>query len=100
MRLRQLFIIAGLICLVIMGLNISNQGINSLTREERQAVLNLDYNQGDIRVDALGNSYNYSLDRLGIDLQSAGNKTRGLFYDTIDYLKRIWIIFEAVFLYE
>lgn len=100
MRLKQLFILAGLIFLVIMGLNTSNQGINSLTREERQAVLNLDYQQGDIRVDALGNSYNYSLDKLGTDLKSAGNKTRELFYDTTDYLKRIWIIFDAVFLYE
>jgi len=65
MRLHQLLILAGLIFLVIIGLNTSNQGINSLTRDERQAVLDLDYNQGEIRVDALGNSYDYSLDRLG-----------------------------------
>lgn len=100
MKLHQLFIIAGLIFLVIMGLNTSNQGINSLTRDEHQAVFNLDYKQGEIRVDALGNSYNYSLDRLGTDLHLLGNKSRELFNNTIDYLKRIWIIFNAVFLYE
>lgn len=100
MRWHQLVILAGLIFLVIIGLNTSNQGINSLTREERQAVLNLDYNQGDIKVEALGNSYDYSLDKLGTDLQSMGGKTKELFYDIIDYLKKIWTIFDAVFLYE
>lgn len=93
MKFYQILIIGGLILLVITGLNTSNQGINSLTRDEGQAVLNLDYNQGDIRLDALGNSYNYSLDRLDTDLQSAG-------HNIIDYLKRIWIIFDAVFIYE
>ncbi|HBQ27684.1 MAG TPA: hypothetical protein DD791_14920 [Syntrophomonas sp.] len=100
MKLRQLLIITGLICLVIMGLNISNQGINSLTREERQAVLNLNYQQGNIRIDALGSSYKYSLDRLGTDIYRIGKKARELSNDITDYLKRIWIIFDAVFLYE
>ena len=93
MKFYQILIIGGLILLVITGLNTSNQGINSLTRDEGQAVLNLDYNQGDIRLDALGNSYNYSLDRLDTDLQSAG-------HNITNYLKRIWIIFDAVFLNE
>jgi hypothetical protein len=92
--------LGGLILLVIMGLNTSNQGINSLTRNEGQAVFNLDYNEGDIRVHALGNSYNYSLDRLGTDLQLVGNKARELPNDITNYLKRIWIIFDAVFLNE
>jgi len=100
MKFYQILIIGGLILLVITGLNTSNQGINSLTRDERQAVLNLDYNQGDIRVDALGNSYNYSMDRLGTDVYRIGNKTIELSTDIKDHLKRIWIIFDAVFLYE
>jgi hypothetical protein len=100
MKFYQIFILGGLILLVIMGLNTSNQGINSLTLDERQAVLNLDYNQGDIRVDALGNSYNYSLDRLGTNVYLIGNKARELSTNIMDYLKRIWIIFDAVFLYE
>ncbi|MDD2372911.1 MAG: hypothetical protein WC109_10210 [Syntrophomonadaceae bacterium] len=100
MRLHQLLILAGLIFLVIIGLNTSNQGINSLTRDERQAVLDLDYNQGEIRVDALGNSYDYSLDRLGSNVYRIGNKARELPTDITNYLKRIWIIFDAVFLYE
>lgn len=100
MKFYQILIIGGLILLVITGLNTSNQGINSLTRDEHPAVLNMDYNQGNISVDALGNSYYYSLDRLGTNLQSAGDKARGYFHDITDYLKRIWIIFDAVFLYE
>ncbi|MBP8820207.1 MAG: hypothetical protein KBG91_07275 [Syntrophomonadaceae bacterium] len=100
MKFYQILILGGLIILVIMGLNTSNQGINSLTREGRQAVLNLDYNQGDIKVDALGNSYDYSVDRLGTDLKLVGEKTRVYFYDVTDYLKKIWIIFDAVFLYK
>jgi len=93
MKFYQILIIGGLILLVITGLNTSNQGINSLTRDEHGAVLNMDYNQGNISVDALGNSYDYSLDRLGTDLKLVGNKTRGYFYD-------ITIIFDAVFIYE
>jgi hypothetical protein len=100
MKFYQLLMLGGLILLVIMGLNTSNQGINSLTRDEGQAVFNLDYNEGDIRVDALGNSYNYSLDRLGTDIYRIGNKARELPTDITNYLKRIWIIFDAVFLYE
>jgi len=100
MKFYQILTLGGLILLVIMGLNTSNQGINSLTRDEQAAVFNLDYNQGNIRVDALGNSYDYSLDRLGTNLKLVGNKTRVYFYDVTDYLKKIWIIFDAVFLYE
>lgn len=100
MKFYQLLMLGGLILLVIMGLNTSNQGVNSLTREEGQAVFNLDYNEGDIRVDALGNSYNYSLDRLGTDVYRIGNKAREFPTDITNYLKRIWIIFDAVFLYE
>lgn len=100
MKLYQLIILGGLIFLVIMGLNTSNQGINSLTREERQAVFDLGYDQEKIRVDVLGNSYTYSLDRLGSDLHLLGNKSRKLFNDTTDYLKRIWVIFDTIFLYE
>lgn len=96
MRFYQLLMLLGLVFLVVLGLNTSNQGINNLTREERQAVLNVDYSEGDIRVEALGNSHSYSLDRLNTSLPGLKQQGRSV----INYLKKIWTIFDAVFLYE
>lgn len=95
MKFYQLLILTGLVALVIMGLNTSNQGINHLTRQERQAVFDVDYSRDTIKVEALGNSHEYSWDMPRVKQQS-----RTLINECIDYLKRIWNIFDAVFLYE
>jgi len=95
MRFYQLLLLTGLVALVIMGLNTSNQGINNLTRQERQAVFDVDYSSDKLKVEALGNSHEYTWDMPRIKQQS-----QTLMYECIDYLKRIWNIFDAVFLYE
>ena len=100
MRFYQLLMLTGLVILVILGLNTSNQGINNLTREERQAVLDVDYDQGDIRLEALGNSHSYSVDRLSAILPELKQQSRRVVNGSVDYLKKIWTIFDAGFLYE
>lgn len=100
MKFFQVLMLMGLAILVVLGLNTSNQGINSLTRQERQAVLDVDYSKGDIRVEALGNSYSYAWDRLDTTWLDLKQRSRDAVTGLIDYLKRIWTIFDAVFLYE
>ncbi|MGS0765111.1 hypothetical protein [Syntrophomonas curvata] len=100
MRFYQLLMLIGLVMLVILGLNTSNQGINNLTREERQAVLDVDYSKGNIKVEALGNSYSYALDRPETGWAGLKQQGRRAVNGFTDYLKKIWTIFDAVFLYE
>lgn len=100
MRFFRLMMLAALVVLVVLGLNISNQGINNLTREERPAVFNLDYNEGDVRVEALGTSYSYSLDRPDHVFSGIKYQSRIVVNGFIEHLKKIWTIFDAVFLYE
>lgn len=95
MRFYQQLILIGLVMLVILGLNTSNQGINDLTLEERRAILALDYSKGNIKVEALGNSYNYKT--VWNELKQQSRNAVKVFND---YLKKVWTIFDAVFLYE
>jgi hypothetical protein len=51
------------ICLlVVMGLNVTNQGINSLTMENRKPILSLEIKEKDLYIFALGNQHEYSAD--------------------------------------
>lgn len=100
MRCYRLLMIIGLVILVVLGLNTSNQGINNLTREERGAVLDLDRNGSSVVLEAIGNSYYYSLDKLAPSIPWVKDKGQGIITGWIEYLKKIWIIFDAVFLYE
>lgn len=100
MRFYQLLLITGVIILVIMGLNTSNQGINNLTRAEHQAVLDLDYDNGNIKIDTMGDSHSYSMDRLTANFSLLRSKSKEIILEVRDYLKSIWTIFECVFLYN
>ncbi|MGI5911403.1 MAG: hypothetical protein ACOX6E_02310 [Syntrophomonadaceae bacterium] len=100
MRLYQFIMIIGLFFLVIAGLNICNQGISNLTGEERQAILSLSYTKSNISIEAIGESYSYSLDRLPVLLSSLVNEGKLLLTETTEYLGKIWDIFDAVFLKE
>mgnify|MGYP000250300200 FL=1 len=63
MKFYRLLMIAGLVLLVILGLNTSSNGINNLTQEARGAVFDLDYKDSGITVEAMGKNYHYSLDK-------------------------------------
>jgi hypothetical protein len=100
MRFYQLLLITGVIILVVLGLNTSNHGINNLTRADRHGVLALDYDNGNIKIDTMGASHTYSLDRLQDNLSALKDKSSRIFIEVRDYLKSIWTIFECVFLYN
>ena len=91
-------LIMGLIILVILGLNTTSNGISSLTAEERKPVIGLQIENQQIQVLALGQEY--SLSR-----QDISQTSRGLLQDArkqcgacVDYLEKIWTIFNVLFL--
>lgn len=57
-------LVVGLICLVIMGLNISNQGINRLSSQNNGAVLGLNIDNNTISMYLLGERLSYGTDEL------------------------------------
>ena len=86
------------IILIILGLNTSSQGISSLTAEDKKPVVGLKIENQKIGVIALGEQYNFSRQ----DIIRAGN---GVLHETqvqcdslTHYLKKIWKIFEVLFL--
>jgi len=65
MKLFQVLMTIAVLLLVIMGLNVSNQGINNLTLDERGAILAFGLSRSDISLQILGNNYAYPRDKLG-----------------------------------
>lgn len=61
-KISQVFIVFSLFLLIITGLNVCNQGLNSLTQENRKPVLSLHLNSDSdqVSVFTLGKEYNYS----------------------------------------
>ena len=86
------------IILIILGLNTSSQGISSLTAEDKKPVVGLKLENQKIDVIAMGKQYDISRQ----DIIRAGNgvlHNAQLQCDSLaHYLKKIWKIFEVLFL--
>lgn len=91
----RFFILLLVISLVVAGLNVSNYGISQLTMEDRGEVLNVRLKDGDIVFTALGKEYVY-----GDYRNISGQDFYQLAKEIEDYLRKIWRIFQAVFLYD
>jgi hypothetical protein len=83
--------------LVVLGLNTSNEGIGSLTMENRKPVLSIARDQDSVNVIFLGE--NHGMDKDGLSNNVTIRKTYDVARDGCIYLKRIWRIFYAVFIY-
>ncbi|SHG85235.1 hypothetical protein SAMN02745221_01107 [Thermosyntropha lipolytica DSM 11003] len=94
-RAGKIFMVLIIISLLIAGLNVSNYGISQLTMEDRGAVLDVKFEGGDIVFTFLGKEYVFE------QYKSRGWEDFYAYWQEIeDYLRKIWRIFEAVFLYE
>jgi len=91
-------LIMGLIILVILGLNTSNKGISSLTAEERKPVIGLQIENQQIQVLALGQEYSLSHRDISQASQDVLQDVRHQGCACVDYLKKIWTIFDVLFL--
>ena len=95
--LSSLMVLA-VVTLIILGLNTSSQGISSLTAEDKKPVVGLKIENHKIGVIALGEQYNFSYQ----DITQAGHgvlREAQLQSDSLaHYMKKIWKIFEVLFL--
>lgn len=85
-----------LIYLVIAGLNISNQGINNLSMEDRGPVAGISYDSNNLEMQLMGKEYSHHqlLDDYAYLVEKGRNEMR----DVNDYFGKMWRIFKAVFL--
>lgn len=83
--------------LVVLALNTSNEGIGSLTMENRKPVLGIDRQKDTVNVIFLGE--NRGLNKDGLSNNVTWRKTYDAVRDGYFYLQRIWRIFYAVFIY-
>ncbi len=97
-RMYQLFLVIALICLVVMGLNISNQGINHLTMQNKGPVIGLNVDNKNISLQFLSEKYSYSGDKI-VDMQlPLLQESKELVHRGTSYISSIWTIFEAIYL--
>ncbi|MEN6460647.1 MAG: hypothetical protein ABFC94_04655 [Syntrophomonas sp.] len=83
--------------LVVLGLNTSNEGIGSLTMENRKPVLDINRDHDTVNVVLLGDNLNLERDELSNNVTL--RKTYDVARDGYSYLHRIWRIFYAVFIF-
>jgi len=92
----RIVLVLVLIFLVIAGLNISNQGINKLSMEDRGAVAAIYCDKNDIELELMGKEYSYRhlLDEYSYLIEKGKEGIR----DINAYFIRMCRILKAVFL--
>ena len=96
-RLYRPLLVLTILILVILALNTSNQGINSLTLEARQPVIGWQ-NQGDkLNIFALGETHSYDKREAGKDIMLVWQQVKTGAQVTGDHLLRIIINFKVLF---
>ena len=93
-RIYQLFFVGLVLTLVILGLNISNEAINQLTVSQRPPIIDLQASSSQLVFHIAGQQYDLDADKLG----QAGPVMASLFDRVVEYLHKIWRIFQVVFL--
>jgi len=96
-KLSHISMVFLLLLLIITGLNVCNQGINSLTEENRKPVLFLQFDPeaDQVSVFTLGQEYNYSRDNWELNkdriirtLQDFMEETRDFFKSLVKYIEK------------
>ncbi len=87
-----------LIMLIILGLNTSNQAVNSLTRENPKPLIGFNIEQDNINIFAMGEQYSYSRQELSEESDGILHEAGEIFNSISDYCKKIWKIFRVIFL--
>ncbi len=71
--IKKLTVIFILLLIVVIGLNVSNEGINKLLSKEPEPVVALNYSKQKLNLDLLGNSYEVDLHAIGNSITSVIN---------------------------
>lgn len=85
MKFYQVLMTIVVLLLVVLGLNISNQGVNKLTLDQRGAVLACGLTRDDICLQVLGHEYAYPRDKLGSLNQKMSGWGRKIYREVYGY---------------
>lgn len=96
-KLGRMFLVIILLFLVGTALNISNEAINQLTMQNREAVIGADYNNEEITIYLIGNSYVYLTDKFNDAADFAAYKINKMETLVVDHFIKCYKIFRAVF---
>ncbi|ABI68887.1 hypothetical protein [Syntrophomonas wolfei] len=97
-KLKQFFLIFILLVLFIGGLNLSNQGINHLTLDNRGPVFACNYEQGSLNLQLLSQDYKVSPELVNYEWQLLRQTAKNQGQQAVQYLNKSWLIFKAIFL--
>lgn len=94
-KLYRICLVLGILMLTIVGLNTCNQGINSLTLQNRRPVLGWQSQGNTVSVFTLGESHSYGKEEIVSEIRQAGNRVLTLTHTAAGYFGRIVNIFKA-----
>ncbi len=95
-KMKKSLLIIIVLGLVIAGLNISSQGISSLTAEQRKPVLGLQIENQQVNFFALGEEYHLTREEVSKTGQAILQEARQNYGSCVDYAKKIWRIFNVL----
>jgi len=96
MKFNQVLMTITVLLLAILGLNISNQGINKLTLDRRAAILDCGLSRDDIRLQVLGQEYTYPRDKLGSLKQPMSGWVRKIYREVYAYSDHYRAVLDAL----
>lgn len=97
-KVYRVLMVLGILMLTIMGLNTSNQGINSLTLQNRSPILGWDDQGSAVSVFTLGESHSYGKQELVTTIIQAGNRVCNYAREVVGYIIRIVKIMKIIFI--
>ncbi|QGU00003.1 hypothetical protein SYNTR_1409 [Candidatus Syntrophocurvum alkaliphilum] len=95
----QLFLVFVVIVITILGLNVSNQAINSLVLENRGPIISVALENHDLNVAFLGEIYTLEKETSQKFITIVKEYTLSGYEAVKNHMLKIWNIFYAVFLY-
>ena len=87
-KVYRFLLVLTLVILIISGLNICNQGMNSLTLEDRKPVLALLARNDEVKIFTLGQTHTYSKQELSTDMAMARQQLEKSRLAVNNYLRR------------
>jgi len=95
-KLYRSLLVLAVIILMILGLNISNQGINSLTMESRKPVMGVQTQGNNISIFTMGQTHSYGKQEIVRHIVVSTERVQIFAQAASDYMLRIVRIFKVL----
>lgn len=87
--LYRIAMVLGILILIIFGLNISNQGMNSLTMQNRKPVVGLQTKGDTVNIYTLGQSHSYGKEVIAAEVIQIKDRVRSYGRSAGSYILRV-----------